>query len=393
MSNMVNISDYLFFQEGPGVRNNQYTSEGVKLLNVANLQNGKVILDNTSRYISEDEAYGKYKHFLVDPGDLIIASSGIKVEYFEKKMGFVSQEQLPLCMNTSTIRFKTLDKEKLDIKYFMYFLKSDCFKRQLFKMITGSAQLNFGPSHLKKMMFPLVSIDEQKRIINYLESIDEAISIKEEIKKDINELIDSKFNEMFSNDIDDATNEKKLIEVSDFIDYRGKTPTKVDSGIPLITAKNVRKNYFSYEPREYITFEEYKERMTRGFPKPGDVLFTTEGPLANVCLIPEFDGEFSVGQRLITMQPHSGVINSEYLKYILCSDAIQNKIFQKATGSTVLGIKAKYLKEITIPVPKLDKQDRFKSFYNSCEELLKITEEDLKSLRELMNSKLSEFFD
>ena len=101
----VKISDYLWFQEGPGVRNTQYTETGVKLLNVANLVDGKVDITNTSRYISEEEAYGKYKHFLVDDGDFIIASSGIKVEYFDKKMGFVTLDQLPLCMNTSTIRF------------------------------------------------------------------------------------------------------------------------------------------------------------------------------------------------------------------------------------------------------------------------------------------------
>ena len=83
------IPELLFFQEGPGVRNNQYTDSGVKLLNVANLQNGKLVLDNTNRYISKEEAFGRYKHFLADEGDLIIASSGIKVEYFDKKMGFV----------------------------------------------------------------------------------------------------------------------------------------------------------------------------------------------------------------------------------------------------------------------------------------------------------------
>ena len=77
--------DVVWFQEGPGVRNTQYTETGVKLLNVTNLIDEKVDISNTNRYISEEEAYGKYKHFLVDKGDLIIASSGIKVEYFDKK--------------------------------------------------------------------------------------------------------------------------------------------------------------------------------------------------------------------------------------------------------------------------------------------------------------------
>ena len=57
--NWVKMSDVLFFQEGPGVRHTQYTTSGVKLLNVANLVDGKVDLSTSTRYISEDEAYGK----------------------------------------------------------------------------------------------------------------------------------------------------------------------------------------------------------------------------------------------------------------------------------------------------------------------------------------------
>ena len=49
----IKISDLLFFQEGPGVRNTQYTQSGVKLLNVANLVNGKVDLSTSDRYISK----------------------------------------------------------------------------------------------------------------------------------------------------------------------------------------------------------------------------------------------------------------------------------------------------------------------------------------------------
>ena len=129
------INKYVWFQEGPGIRKKQYTENGVKLLNVANLINGKIDLSTSKRYISKNEAYGKYKYFLVDEGDFIIASSGIQVNYFDKKMGLITKDQLPLCMNTSTIRFKTLDKNKLDIRYFMYFMKSEQFKLQLKKII------------------------------------------------------------------------------------------------------------------------------------------------------------------------------------------------------------------------------------------------------------------
>ena len=191
------IANYFYFQEGPGVRNTQYTTAGVKLINVANLRDGKIDLSNTERYISTEEAYGKYAHFLVDEGDFIIASSGIKVEYFDKKMGFAKKEHLPLCMNTSTIRFKALNENETDIRYFMYYLKSNSFKAQLAEFITGSAQLNFGPSHLKKMTFPLVDLAQQKEIVDVLSKIDALLIIKNKQLEKMDLLVKSKFYEMF----------------------------------------------------------------------------------------------------------------------------------------------------------------------------------------------------
>ena len=58
------LSEVAFFQEGPGVRKFQFRNEGVKLLNVGNINRGVLDTSTTKLYISEDEAYGKYKHFL-----------------------------------------------------------------------------------------------------------------------------------------------------------------------------------------------------------------------------------------------------------------------------------------------------------------------------------------
>ena len=69
-----------------------------------------------------------------------------------------------------------------------------------------------------------------------------------------------------------------LGNVCTFIDYRGKTPPKTTSGIPLITAKIV-KNGAIQEPQEFIAESYYDEWMRRGIPKQGSVVFTTEAPL------------------------------------------------------------------------------------------------------------------
>ncbi len=73
-----------------------------------------------------------------------------------------------------------------------------------------------------------------------------------------------------------------LEEVIDkFIDYRGKTPVKTNSGVPLITAKIVKQGRI-LEPNEFIAESDYESWMTRGYPEINDLVITTEAPLGEV---------------------------------------------------------------------------------------------------------------
>jgi len=141
-----------------------------------------------------------------------------------------------------------------------------------------------------------------------------------------------------------------------FIDYRGKTPPKTTQGIPLITAKNVRMGSLNREPREFISSATFKAWMTRGVPAVGDLFFTTEAPLANVCLN-DIAEPFALAQRVICLQPY-GEINTRFLMIAMMSDVMQSLIDAHATGLTAKGIKAAKLKPLPIPIPPLREQQR-----------------------------------
>ncbi|AYR21454.1 restriction endonuclease subunit S [Alcaligenes faecalis] len=148
----------------------------------------------------------------------------------------------------------------------------------------------------------------------------------------------------------------RLGNIGKFIDYRGKTPTKVEIGVPLITAKNVRFGYINREPKEYLTPEEYIRWMTRGFPRVGDILFTTEAPLGNIAII-DIEEKFALAQRVICLQLHMPEI-ATWLKNFMMSDSFQERLLLEATGMTATGIKASKLKEMPVPIPPLEEQYR-----------------------------------
>jgi len=358
----VALPDVLFFQEGPGVRNTQYTSSGVKLLNVANLQDGKVDLSTSSRYISEDEAYGKYKHFLVDDGDFIIASSGIQVDYFEKKMGFVSASQLPLCMNTSTIRFKALDCDRLDIRFFMYYLKTPHFKAQLSRLITGSAQLNFGPSHIKKMTMPLPPLGVQRTIIDML---DRAAALIEKRKVQIGKLdllVKSRFIEVFG---DPVTNPKqwplnRLRDICDVRDGTHDSPKYVFDGFPLLTSKNFTKGFIDFTNANLISEADFIAINKRSKVDIGDIVMPMIGTIGSPIIV-DTEEPFAIKNVALIKFPHA-IVSNMYIKLLLSSHYFETAIQDSNRGGTQKFIALGDIRNLAIPLPPLELQNKFTEF-------------------------------
>lgn len=151
----------------------------------------------------------------------------------------------------------------------------------------------------------------------------------------------------------------RLGNLAKFIDYRGKTPHKKENGIRLITAKNIRKGYIDLSPEEFIAEEDYTSWMTRGFPKCGDILFTTEAPLGNAAII-DVDGKFALAQRSICFQWHIPEISPFMLIQIMAMP-FQSQLNDKSTGMTAAGIKASKLKEIPVILPPYQEQTRIVS--------------------------------
>jgi type I restriction enzyme, S subunit len=157
-------------------------------------------------------------------------------------------------------------------------------------------------------------------------------------------------------DIPDSWSWRALADLVLFIDYRGKTPNKVPSGIRLITAKNVRKGELHLSPEEFLSETDYRAWMTRGLPERGDVLFTTEAPMGNVAVV-ELAERFGLAQRIICFRSY-GSLDPSFLVLQILSDSFQFILDKNATGMTAKGIKAGKLKLLPVAVPPLAEQRR-----------------------------------
>jgi type I restriction enzyme S subunit len=367
-----------------------YRDEGVLFLRTQNVGESGLVLDD-KKYITP-AFHAALKKSEVRAGDILMS----RVITHTVHCALVPYGLGPAnCANVVLVR----PASHLMSEYLAHYIRSGEAQEHLLARKVGSAQLVVNTTVVRNWPVPVPPLDEQKRIVGVLdeafESIAAAKANAERSLRNAGGLFESYlasvFNERTRNWV-----EARIGEVIKFIDYRGKTPVKTSSGVRLITAKNVKMGYLQGEPMEFIASSNYGGWMTRGIPQEGDVLFTTEAPLANVAQLNTSE-KVAFAQRIIIMQPEKAILDSAFLKYLLMSSPVQRRIRAKGTGATVQGIKAQLLKLIEISFPKALAEQRLivaklDELREETQRLESIHQQKLTALEELKKSLLHQAF-
>lgn len=157
--------------------------------------------------------------------------------------------------------------------------------------------------------------------------------------------------------------------LEELIDYRGKSPVKTTSGIPLVTAKII-KNGVINEFTEFIAESDYDKWMVRGFPKSGDVVLTTEAPLGEVAQLD--DRKIALAQRVVCLRGKSNILDNTYLKYYFLSRYGKKSLKSRESGTTVTGIKQSELRNVEVRFPSYQDQCCIASILKSLDDKIAI---------------------
>ena len=173
------------------------------------------------------------------------------------------------------------------------------------------------------------------------------------------------------------------------IDYRGKTPEKTTSGIPLITAKVIKGGRIE-KPDEFIAIDNYDAWMRRGIPECGDVVLTVEAPLGEVAQLgPE---KIALAQRVVTLRGKANFLDSTYLLYWLQSEDAQEQLKARATGTTVVGIKQSELRKLSVPVPPILVQHEVSEILRSLDDRITLLRETNTTLEAIAQALFKSWF-
>ncbi|EHD2941511.1 restriction endonuclease subunit S [Campylobacter coli] len=189
---------------------------------------------------------------------------------------------------------------------------------------------------------------------------------------------------------------KSLGEICFITDGTHKTPNYIETGIPFLSVKNISKGFFDLSDVKYISLEEHNKLIKRAKPEFGDILICRIGTLGKAIKI-SLEFEFSIFVSLGLLKPKVKII-SDYLVYFLNSYFIEGWINDNKVGggTHTAKLNLNILEKCPIALPPLKEQERIVGIldesFAKIDESIKILEQDLLNLDELMQSALQKAF-
>ncbi|QNT21749.1 restriction endonuclease subunit S [Lactococcus lactis] len=152
------------------LRTSEFLDEGdYILITGTDFKDGEI--DYSNIHYVEKERFDQDKKIQVQDGSILITKDGTlgKVAYVKNLPG-------PATLNAGVFNVRVINSDETDSKYLFHYLKAPFLLKFADEQSTGGTIKHLNQNVLVKFPVPLPGLDEQKRIANLLESMDNLIA-------------------------------------------------------------------------------------------------------------------------------------------------------------------------------------------------------------------------
>ena len=174
---LAEIGDIAEILNGYAFKSNNYVNNGIRVIRITNVQNGRIVDDNPKFYPENTkEPISKYA---LKENDLLLSLTGNV-----GRVGVLQKEFLPATLNQRVACLRP-KKEKILAKYLFYLLNRNTFEKDCIKSASGVAQKNLSTIWLSKYKIPLPPLEVQKEIAEQIEVKQNAVNHAKAIIKNL----------------------------------------------------------------------------------------------------------------------------------------------------------------------------------------------------------------
>lgn len=336
----------------------------------------------------------KYQDFVLQDGDILMSHINSethlgKVALYQKGVG----ETIIHGMNLLSLR---PNKDIITSEYAFYYLSSQAFLRQIPNITKKSVnQASFTVSALKELFFPVVSLTEQKMVIDNLDKVSQLIEERKQQLSKLDELVKAQFVEMFR-----ETKQYPKEPLNDNVEQMFIGPfgsalknecfvDASDAYCMVYEQKHAIQKTMDL-PTRYVNEEKYKE-LKRFEIHGGDIIVSCRGTIGEIYSIPN-DAPMGI------MHPSIMKIRLNKEKYcnlffVFMLEEFMRESIKKANGSGIkMAITATELGKELFVVPPIKKQNEFEIFAEQIDKAKFEVQQSLEKLETLKKSLMQQYF-
>ena len=374
------LNDICDISGGYAFKSTIFKDNGIPIIRIGDISDNKINISETTVYINEN--IEKYKNFIISKGDILIALSGATTG----KFGIYNYDE-PSLLNQRVA--KLFPKKDVLNKYLYHYMNK--LQDTIYNKALGCAQPNISPKEIGELEIYLPNINEQKAIVEVLDKAQELIDKRKKQIEALDELVKSKFIEMFGDPVTNPKGweKKKLNELGEL--SRGKSkhrprnaPELLGGPYPLVQTGDIA-NAGIYLKEYTQTYSELGLKQSKMWDK-GTLCITIAANIAKTSIL-TFDACFP--DSVVAFIPNDKT-NNMFIQFWMFF--LQKILEDSAPESAQKNINLKILSEQNVIVPPIELQNQFADFVKQVDKLKFEMEKSLKELEDNFNSLMQKAF-
>ena len=357
---------------------------GLPILRANNIKDNSLSFDDLV-FIKPEKVSKKQ---LLQNGDIVICASSGSKELVGKAGVFCNNDTYSFGAFCKAVRVKRIDG--IDSDYVRLYFSSKYYRECIALSSKGSNINNIKTENIEELNINIPSIEEQNTAVSLLNALISAIDNKKQELFSLDELVKSRFIEMFGHYFEDV---RYFVKVGDIatatIGLTYKPDNVTDEGIIVLRSGNIQNAELCLSD-DIVRVSNIKIKEDK-FVRENDILMCSRNGSARLvgkcCLIPKLNEQMSYGAFMT-------VIRSRY-PYFLNGFFNSTYFLQQLTGTqtaSVNQITTGMLNGYTVIKPSDTEENEFAEFVKLIDKSKFIVQQQIKDLQELLDSKMDEYF-
>ena len=323
---------------------------------------------------------------------LVAGNGDLNVKYYNGKFDAYQR----------TYIIESLDKTVLSVPYLYHYL--DKYVETLRNQAIGGVIKYIKLGNLTEANIPIPAVTEQESIVEKIGKVNELISLRKEQLAKLDQLVKSRFIELFGDPVDNPKNYmvKSLQELIDmgYITYHldgnhgGDYPRSVefvDSGVPYIGANSIVNGEINFSMAKYLTVER-AGKLRKGIAQNEDVLFAHNATVGPTVVLHTTEPKVILSTSLTAYRCNKSQLLPNYLRTYMLSDGFIRQYSAEMKQTTRNQVPITAQKKYLFLVPPIVEQEQFATFVEQNDKTKLTIQASLDKLEVMKKAFMQEYF-